>query len=186
MRASWDTTAGKKLFEEAEKSRRRQSLRCASACRSPMHMKTWRTFVKTTVSELKKKKACRRKLRKGLRCSRRKRSSVSAAVCQGTGRNRERDDTGEVRTTDCWRFSPLNGRKPGRRRKSVRSSKNAKQTGRLSEEYVAAINVYKIRAFLQTLFGACMAKELRSNRLHRERPCGWGFGKPFKYRLSGG
>ena len=35
-----------------------------------------------------------------------------------------------VKTTvsDCWRFSPLNGRKPGRRRKSVRSSKNAKQT----------------------------------------------------------
>ena len=41
---------------------------------------------------------------------------------------------------------------------------------RLSEEYAAAINVYKIRAFLQTPLAARMAKAARSNRLHREQP----------------
>jgi predicted rRNA methylase len=41
---------------------------------------------------------------------------------------------------------------------------------RLSEEYAAAINVYKIRAFLQTPLAARMAKAAKSNRLHREQP----------------
>lgn len=46
---------------------------------------------------------------------------------------------------------------------------------RLSEEYAAAINVYKIRAFLQTPLAARMAKAARSNRLHREQPFVLGF-----------
>ena len=45
VRASLGYTAGRSFLRKPEKSRRRQSLRCASACRSPMHMKTWRDFL---------------------------------------------------------------------------------------------------------------------------------------------
>lgn len=45
VRASLGYNSRQKLLRKPEKSRRRQSLRCASACRSPMHMKTWRDFL---------------------------------------------------------------------------------------------------------------------------------------------
>ena len=56
-------------------------------------------------------------------------------------------------------------------RKQIRTViEEYKADRRLSEEYAAAINVYKIRAFLQTPLAARMAKAARSNRLHREQP----------------
>ena len=75
-----------------------------------------------------------------------------------------------MRTTDCWRFFPFERQETWTAEKIRTVIEEYKADRRLSEEYAAAINVYKIRAFLQTPLAARMAKAARSNRLHREQP----------------
>ena len=119
-----DTTAGRSFLRKPEKSRRRQRLRCASARRSPgAHENLAGLFCQNNRFELKKK-ACRGS------CGRARavpggRGRRIAAVCQGTGRNRERDDTGKCVPQTAGDFPLAAGNLDGG--KTARSSKNTKQ-----------------------------------------------------------
>lgn len=87
VRASLGYNSRQKLFEEAGKEPEAAELALCERLQKPYaHENLAGLFVKTTVSELKKK-ACRRKLRKGSSCSRRKRS---CRICHSLSGNRKK------------------------------------------------------------------------------------------------
>lgn len=87
VRASLGYNSRQKLFEEAGKEPEAAELALCERLQKPYaHENLAGLFVKTTVSELKKK-ACRRKLRKGSSCSRRKRS---CRICRSLSGNRKK------------------------------------------------------------------------------------------------
>ena len=96
VRASLGYNSRQKLFEEAGKEPEAAELALCERLQKPYaHENLAGLFVKTTVSELKKRRHAGGSCGRAYAVPGGRGRAVSAAVCQGTGRNRERDDTGK-------------------------------------------------------------------------------------------
>ena len=170
VRASLGYNSRQKLFEEAGKEPEAAELALCERLQKPYaHENLAGLFVKTTVSELKKE-GMQEEAAEGLTLF--PEEEVVPYLPQFV---REQEETvrGTTRGSAYHRLLEIF---PFERQETWTAAKirtvieECKADRRLSEEYAAAINVYKIRAFLQTPLAARMAKAARSNRLHREQP----------------
>ena len=170
VRASLGYNSRQKLFEEAGKEPEAAELALCERLQKPYaHENLAGLFVKTTVSELKKE-GMQEEAAEGLELF--PEEEVVPYLPQFV-REQEETVSGTTRGSAYHRLLEIF---PFERQENWTAAKirtvieECKADKRLSEEYAAAINVYKIRAFLQTPLAARMAKAARSNRLHREQP----------------
>ena len=170
VRASLGYNSRQKLFEEAGKEPEAAELALCERLQKPYaHENLAGLFVKTTVSELKKE-GMQEEAAEGLELF--PEEEVVPYLPQFV-REQEKTVSGTTRGSAYHRLLEIF---PFERQETWTAAKirtvieECKADRRLSEEYAAAINVYKIRAFLQTPLAARMAKAARSNRLHREQP----------------
>ncbi len=170
VRASLGYNSRQKLFEEAGKEPEAAELALCERLQKPYaHENLAGLFVKTTVSELKKE-GMQEEAAEGLTLF--PEEEVVPYLPQFV-REQEETVSGTTRGSAYHRLLEIF---PFERQETWTAAKirtvieECKADRRLSEEYAAAINVYKIRAFLQTPLAARMAKAARSNRLHREQP----------------
>ena len=170
VRASLGYNSRQKLFEEAGKEPEAAELALCERLQKPYaHENLAGLFVKTTVSELKKE-GMQEEAAEGLTLF--PEEEVVPYLPQFV-RKQEETVSGTTRGSAYHRLLEIF---PFERQETWTAAKirtvieECKADRRLSEEYAAAINVYKIRAFLQTPLAARMAKAARSNRLHREQP----------------
>lgn len=170
VRASFGYNSRQKLFEEAGKEPEATELALCERLQKPYaHENLAGLFVKTTVSELKKE-GMQEEAAEGLTLF--PEEEVVPYLPQFV-REQEETVSGTTRGSAYHRLLEIF---PFERQETWTAAKirtvieECKADRRLSEEYAAAINVYKIRAFLQTPLAARMAKAARSNRLHREQP----------------
>lgn len=170
VRASLGYNSRQKLFEEAGKEPEAAELALCERLQKPYaHENLAGLFVKTTVSELKKE-GMQEEAAEGLTLF--PEEEVVPYLPQFV-REQEETVSGTTRGSAYHRLLEIF---PFERQETWTAAKirtvieECKTDRRLSEEYAAAINVYKIRAFLQTPLAARMAKAARSNRLHREQP----------------
>lgn len=170
VRASLGYNSRQKLFEEAVKEPEAAELALCERLQKPYaHENLAGLFVKTTVSELKKE-GMQEEAAEGLTLF--PEEEVVPYLPQFV-RKQEETVSGTTRGSAYHRLLEIF---PFERQETWTAAKirtvieECKADRRLSEEYAAAINVYKIRAFLQTPLAARMAKAARSNRLHREQP----------------
>lgn len=170
VRASLGYNSRQKLFEEAGKEPEAAELALCERLQKPYaHENLAGLFVKTTVSELKKE-GMQEEAAEGLTLF--PEEEVVPYLPQFV-REQEETVSGTTRGSVYHRLLEIF---PFERQETWTAAKirtvieECKADRRLSEEYAAAINVYKIRAFLQTPLAARMAKAARSNRLHREQP----------------
>ena len=170
VRASLGYNSRQKLFEEAGKEPEAAELALCERLQKPYaHENLAGLFVKTTVSELKKE-GMQEEAAEGLELF--PEEEVVPYLPQFV-REQEETVSGTTRGSAYHRLLEIF---PFERQETWTAAKirtvieECKTDRRLSEEYAAAINVYKIRAFLQTPLAARMAKAARSNRLHREQP----------------
>lgn len=175
VRASLGYNSRQKLFEEAGKEPEAAELALCERLQKPYaHENLAGLFVKTTVSELKKE-GMQEEAAEGLTLF--PEEEVVPYLPQFV-REQEETVSGTTRGSAYHRLLEIF---PFERQETWTAAKirtvieECKADRRLSEEYAAAINVYKIRAFLQTPLAARMAKAARSNRLHREQPFVLGF-----------
>ena len=170
VRASLGYNSRQKLFEEAGKEPEAAELALCERLQKPYaHENLAGLFVKTTVSELKKE-GMQEEAAEGLTLF-----SEEEVVPYLPQFVREQEETvsGTTRGSAYHRLLeifPFERQETWTAEKIRTVIEECKADRRLSEEYAAAINVYKIRAFLQTPLAARMAKAARSNRLHREQP----------------
>lgn len=170
VRASLGYNSRQKLFEEAGKEPEAAELALCERLQKPYaHENLAGLFVKTTVSELKKE-GMQEEAAEGLTLF-----SEEEVVPYLPQFVREQEETvsGTTRGSAYHRLLeifPFERQETWTAEKIRTVIEEYKADRRLSEEYAAAINVYKIRAFLQTPLAARMAKAARSNRLHREQP----------------
>ena len=170
VRASLGYNSRQKLFEEAGKEPEAAELALCERLQKPYaHENLAGLFVKTTVSELKKE-GMQEEAAEGLTLF--PEEEVVPYLPQFV-REQEETVSGTTRGSAYHRLLEIF---PFERQETWTAAKirtvieECKADRRLSEEYAAAINVNKIRAFLQTPLAARMAKAARSNRLHREQP----------------
>lgn len=170
VRASLGYNSRQKLFEEAGKEPEAAELALCERLQKPYaHENLAGLFVKTTVSELKKE-GMQEEAAEGLTLF--PEEEVVPYLPQFI-KEQEETVSGTTRGSAYHRLLEIF---PFERQETWTAAKirtvieECKADRRLSEEYAAAINVYKIRAFLQTPLAARMAKAARSNRLHREQP----------------
>lgn len=170
VRASLGYNSRQKLFEEAGKEPEAAELALCERLQKPYaHENLAGLFVKTTVSELKKE-GMQEEAAEGLTLF--PEEEVVPYLPQFI---KEQEET-VSETTRGSAYHRLLEIFPFERQETWTAAKirtvieECKADRRLSEEYAAAINVYKIRAFLQTPLAARMAKAAKSNRLHREQP----------------
>lgn len=170
VRASLGYNSRQKLFEEAGKEPEAAELALCERLQKPYaHENLAGLFVKTTVSELKKE-GMQEEAAEGLELF--PEEEVVPYLPQFV-REQEETVSGTTRGSAYHRLLEIF---PFERQETWTAAKirtvieECKADRRLSEEYAAAINVYKIRAFLQTPLAARMAKAAKSNRLHREQP----------------
>ena len=170
VRASLGYNSRQKLFEEAGKEPEAAELALCERLQKPYaHENLAGLFVKTTVSELKKE-GMQEEAAEGLELF--PEEEVVPYLPQFV-REQEKTVSGTTRGSAYHRLLEIF---PFERQETWTAAKirtvieECKADRRLSEEYAAAINVYKIRAFLQTPLAARMAKAAKSNRLHREQP----------------
>lgn len=170
VRASFGYNSRQKLFEEAGKEPEATELALCERLQKPYaHENLAGLFVKTTVSELKKE-GMQEEAAEGIELF--PEEEVVPYLPQFV-REQEETVSGTTRGSAYHRLLEIF---PFERQETWTAAKirtvieECKADRRLSEEYAAAINVYKIRAFLQTPLAARMAKAARSNRLHREQP----------------
>lgn len=170
VRASLGYNSRQKLFEEAGKEPEAAELALCERLQKPYaHENLAGLFVKTTVSELKKE-GMQEEAAEGLELF--PEEEVVPYLPQFV-KEQEKTVSGTTRGSAYHRLLEIF---PFERQETWTAAKirtvieECKADRRLSEEYAAAINVYKIRAFLQTPLAARMAKAARSNRLHREQP----------------
>ena len=170
VRASLGYNSRQKLFEEAGKEPEAAELALCERLQQPYaHENLAGLFVKTTVSELKKE-GMQEEAAEGIELF--PEEEVVPYLPQFV-REQEETVSGTTRGSAYHRLLEIF---PFERQETWTAAKirtvieECKADRRLSEEYAAAINVYKIRAFLQTPLAARMAKAARSNRLHREQP----------------
>ena len=170
VRASLGYNSRQKLFEEAGKEPEAAELALCERLQKPYaHENLAGLFVKTTVSELKKE-GMQEEAAEGLTLF--PEEEVVPYLPQFV-KEQEETVSGTTRGSAYHRLLEIF---PFERQETWTAAKirtvieECKADRRLSEEYAAAINVYKIRAFLQTPLAARMAKAARSNRLHREQP----------------
>lgn len=170
VRASLGYNSRQKLFEEAGKEPEAAELALCERLQKPYaHENLAGLFVKTTVSELKKE-GMQEKAAEGLELF--PEEEVVPYLPQFV-REQEENVSGTTRGSAYHRLLeifPFERQETWTAEKIRTVIEEYKADRRLSEEYAAAINVYKIRAFLQTPLAARMAKAARSNRLHREQP----------------
>lgn len=170
VRASLGYNNRQKLFEEAGKEPEAAELALCERLQKPYaHENLAGLFVKTTVSELKKE-GMQEEAAEGLTLF--PEEEVVPYLPQFV-KEQEETVSGTTRGSAYHRLLEIF---PFERQETWTAAKirtvieECKADRRLSEEYAAAINVYKIRAFLQTPLAARMAKAAKSNRLHREQP----------------
>lgn len=170
VRASLGYNSRQRLFEEAGKEPEAAELALCERLQKPYaHENLAGLFVKTTVSELKKE-GMQEEAAEGLTLF--PEEEVVPYLPQFV-REQEETVSGTTRGSAYHRLLEIF---PFERQETWTAAKirtvieECKADRRLSEEYAAAINVYKIRAFLQTPLAARMAKAAKSNRLHREQP----------------
>ena len=170
VRASLGYNSRQKLFEEAGKEPEAAELALCERLQKPYaHENLAGLFVKTTVSELKRE-GMQEEAAEGLTLF--PEEEVVPYLPQFV-REQEETVSGTTRGSAYHRLLEIF---PFERQETWTAAKirtvieECKADRRLSEEYAAAINVYKIRAFLQTPLAARMAKAARNNRLHREQP----------------
>ena len=170
VRASLGYNSRQKLFEEAGKEPEAAELALCERLQKPYaHENLAGLFVKTTVSELKKE-GMQEEAAEGLTLF--PEEEVVPYLPQFI-KEQEETVSGTTRGSAYHRLLEIF---PFERQETWTAAKirtvieECKADRRLSEEYAAAINVYKIRAFLQTPLAARMAKAAKSNRLHREQP----------------
>lgn len=170
VRASLGYNSRQKLFEEAGKEPEAAELALCERLQKPYaHENLAGLFVKTTVSELKKE-GMQEEAAEGLTLF--PEEEVVPYLPQFV-KEQEETVSGTTRGSAYHRLLEIF---PFERQETWTAAKirtvieECKADRRLSEEYAAAINVYKIRAFLQTPLAARMAKAARNNRLHREQP----------------
>ena len=170
VRASLGYNSRQKLFEEAGKEPEAAELALCERLQKPYaHENLAGLFVKTTVSELKKE-GMQEEAAEGLELF--PEEEVVPYLPQFV-REQEENVSGTTRGSAYHRLLeifPFERQETWTAGKIRTGIEEYKADRRLSEEYAAAINVYKIRAFLQTPLAARMAKAARSNRLHREQP----------------
>ena len=170
VRASLGYNSRQKLFEEAGKEPEAAELALRERLQKPYaHENLAGLFVKTTVSELKKE-GMQEEAAEGLELF--PEEEVVPYLPQFV-REQEENVSGTTRGSAYHRLLeifPFERQETWTAEKIRTVIEEYKADRRLSEEYAAAINVYKIRAFLQTPLAARMAKAARSNRLHREQP----------------
>ena len=170
VRASLGSNSRQKLFEEAGKEPEAAELALCERLQKPYaHENLAGLFVKTTVSELKKE-GMQEEAAEGLTLF--PEEEVVPYLPQFV-REQEENVSGTTRGSAYHRLLeifPFERQETWTAEKIRTVIEEYKADRRLSEEYAAAINVYKIRAFLQTPLAARMAKAARSNRLHREQP----------------
>lgn len=170
VRASLGYNSRQKLFEEAGKEPEAAELALCERLQKPYaHENLAGLFVKTTVSELKKE-GMQEEAAEGLTLF--PEEEVVPYLPQFV-REQEETVSGTTRGSAYHRLLeifPFERQETWTAEKIRTVIEECKADRRLSEEYAAAINVYKIRAFLQTPLAARMAKAARSNRLHREQP----------------
>lgn len=170
VRASLGYNSRQKLFEEAGKEPEAAELALCERLQKPYaHENLAGLFVKTTVSELKKE-GMQEEAAEGLTLF--PEEEVVPYLPQFV-REQEENVSGTTRGSAYHRLLeifPFERQETWTAEKIRTVIEECKADRRLSEEYAAAINVYKIRAFLQTPLAARMAKAARSNRLHREQP----------------
>ena len=170
VRASLGYNSRQKLFEEAGKEPEAAELALCERLQKPYaHENLAGLFVKTTVSELKKE-GMQEEAAEGLELF--PEEEVVPYLPQFV-REQEENVSGTTRGSAYHRLLeifPFERQETWTAEKIRTVIEEYKADRRLSEEYAAAINVYKIRAFLQTPLAARMAKAARSNRLHREQP----------------
>ena len=170
VRASLGYNSRQKLFEEAGKEPEAAELALCERLQKPYaHENLAGLFVKTTVSELKKE-GMQEEAAEGLELF--PEEEVVPYLPQFV-REQEENVSGTTRGSAYHRLLeifPFERQETWTAEKIRTVIEECKADRRLSEEYAAAINVYKIRAFLQTPLAARMAKAARSNRLHREQP----------------
>ena len=170
VRASRGYNSRQKLLEEAGKEPEAAELALCERLQKPYaHENLAGLFVKTTVSELKKE-GMQEEAAEGLELF--PEEEVVPYLPQFV-REQEETVSGTTRGSAYHRLLeifPFERQETWTAEKIRTVIEEYKADRRLSEEYAAAINVYKIRAFLQTPLAARMAKAARSNRLHREQP----------------
>lgn len=170
VRASLGYNSRQKLFEEAGKEPEAAELALCERLQKPYaHENLAGLFVKTTVSELKKE-GMQEEAAEGLELF--PEEEVVPYLPQFV-REQEENVSGTTWGSAYHRLLeifPFERQETWTAEKIRTVIEEYKADRRLSEEYAAAINVYKIRAFLQTPLAARMAKAARSNRLHREQP----------------
>ena len=170
VRASLGYNSRQKLFEEAGKEPEAAEIALCERLQKPYaHENLAGLFVKTTVSELKKE-GMQEEAAEGLELF--PEEEVVPYLPQFV-REQEETVSGTTRGSAYHRLLeifPFERQETWTAEKIRTVIEEYKADRRLSEEYAAAINVYKIRAFLQTPLAARMAKAARSNRLHREQP----------------
>lgn len=170
VRASLGYNSRQKLLEEAGKEPETAELALCERLQKPYaHENLAGLFVKTTVSELKKE-GMQEEAAEGLTLF--PEEEVVPYLPQFV-KEQEETVSGTTRGSAYHRLLEIF---PFERQENWTAAKirtvieEYKADRRLSEEYAAAINVYKIRAFLQTPLAARMAKAAKNNRLHREQP----------------
>ena len=170
VRASLGYNSRQKLLEEAGKEPEAAELALCERLQKPYaHENLAGLFVKTTVSELKKE-GMQEEAAEGLTLF--PEEEVVPYLPQFV-KEQEETVSGTTRGSAYHRLLEIF---PFERQENWTAAKirtvieECKADRRLSEEYAAAINVYKIRAFLQTPLAARMAKAAKNNRLHREQP----------------
>ena len=170
VRASLGYNSRQKLLEEAGKEPEAAELALCERLQKPYaHENLAGLFVKTTVSELKKE-GMQEEAAEGLTLF--PEEEVVPYLPQFV-KEQEENVSGTTRGSAYHRLLEIF---PFERQENWTAAKirtvieECKADRRLSEEYAAAINVYKIRAFLQTPLAARMAKAAKNNRLHREQP----------------
>ena len=170
VRASLRYNSRQKLFEEVGKEPEAAELALCERLQKPYaHENLAGLFVKTTVSELKKE-GMQEEAAEGLELF--PEEEVVPYLPQFV-REQEETVSGTTRGSAYHRLLeifPFERQETWTAEKIRTVIEECKADRRLSEEYAAAINVYKIQAFLQTPLAARMAKAARSNRLHREQP----------------
>ena len=170
VRVSLGYNSRQKLLEEAGKEPEAAELALCERLQKPYaHENLAGLFVKTTVSELKKE-GMQEEAAEGLTLF--PEEEVVPYLPQFV-KEQEETVSGTTRGSAYHRLLEIF---PFERQENWTAAKirtvieECKADRRLSEEYAAAINVYKIRAFLQTPLAARMAKAAKNNRLHREQP----------------
>ena len=186
VRASLGYNSRQKLFEEAGKEPEAAELALCERLQKPYaHENLAGLFVKTTVSELKKE-GMQEEAAEGLELF--PEEEVVPYLPQFV-REQEENVSGTTRGSAYHRLleiSPLNGRKPGRRKKSVRSSKNTKQTEGCRRNMLLRSMYTRSGHFYRRLLQRAWQRLPEATDCTGSSPLCWAFGKPFKYRLSGG